>query len=201
MIYEISKELGAKLAAAEVPAPVSYGPERASTTAFNRTRIVVERDRKGGDECLPPVSATKAPNASSRSAAPMVGMRRIGCVCRVYAQSTVDGARVQEHERVGDLLMDQVMVALRAIASERKTTLQMSSARLLSAEELEMAKLESWPGVVYELRFSVDRGVYDRKWSLATLEELATTDGLVTSTTQATLQGGTAPAVVACGTP
>jgi hypothetical protein len=157
VIYEITQELKAALEARGVPVPVEYGPEPKTSTAFSRTRIVVERDRQGGDSIPDHRSVHRNPR--------MHGVRAMGAVCRIYASSTVTGASVHDHERLADQLADKVQVALRQIVSTRRTLWRVLSAKLLSAAELGQLELETWHGVVYELRFQVDRGVLDTSWT------------------------------------
>lgn len=158
MLYEISKDVSAALVANNVPLPVVYGPERVDAMAsVGRQRIVFERDRELGDGV--------ELNMRARPTNPiMIAVRPIGAVCRVYAQSTIAGAAVHDHERIADQAVDKVVAALRKVVATRRTLWRVSSSKLLSAAELEERGLERWPGVVYELRFSVDRGVTDTTW-------------------------------------
>lgn len=191
MIYEITKELATKLSARQVPWRVIYGPERTQTVVPVDPRIVVSRDRKGGDEF---------PGFRSLHRPPSRGLRRLGVSVRVFAQSTVAGARVQDHERLGDAAVDQVQAALYEIGKIRKTELTLVSGRYLDAAELELEGLLTWPGVVYELRFTVDRNVVDRDWAQVAAEEVeAGTDVTVTSTTQVRLATSNGAPETACG--
>lgn len=165
MLYEISKEVSTELAAQGCPVPVVYGPERQGATgvAITTSRIVFERDRSGGDSSGPGRGRTVNPK--------MLYTRNVGAVCRVFAQSTESGARVQDHERLADLVWDKVEVALYKVIAKRKDAWRVASSKLLSAEELAMRGLEVWPGVVYEVRFTVSRGVYDTTWTEAAKPE------------------------------
>lgn len=156
MIYEITKELAAELESRGVPLPVVYGPEKNASTAINRSRIVLERDRQNGDQSLGPRSQQKNPA--------LANVRAMGCVLRVFAQSTLAGANVWDHERLADQAIDRIEIALRKVITKRRTAYRITSARLLSAQDLELLDLKTWPGVVYELRFQVDRGVLDTSW-------------------------------------
>lgn len=168
MLYEISREIDAQLQVKLAPYRVHYGPENADPDAGLRLttpRIVIERDRQAGDR--PRDGRSRTNNAK------MLAAREVGAVCRIFAQSTVDGARVEDHERIADQLADMVTCALHVVATTRKAEWRISSAKLLTAEEVAQRGLQVWPGAVYELRFSVDRGVYDTDWTGAAAAEKA----------------------------
>lgn len=167
MLYTITQELKAALIAKGCPIPVLYGPERSG--GMTGQRIVLERDRANGDQFTGPRSQQRNPG--------LVDVRAIGAVLRVYAQSTVAGANVWDHERVADQAIDLITVALRRIVSARKTLWRVGAAKLVSADELDLRGLQSWPGVVYEMRFAIDRGVYDYTWQGAALDEATMGEG------------------------
>jgi hypothetical protein len=156
MLYEISKELSSALSVVGCPLRVVYGPEP-KTTGLTDSRIVIERDRKAGDQFTGPRSQQRNPK--------LIDVRAIGCVLRVYAQSTLAGASVYDHERIADQAIDQIDVAMRTIINTRKTMWRVTSAKLLSADELQLQGLTVWPGVVYEMKFQVDRGVLRTTWA------------------------------------
>ncbi len=180
MIYAISQELATELKAQGCPLPVVYGPERMGATgaALTTSRILIERDRDVGDKPGP----GRARNANPR----MVAIRAMGAVCRIFAQSTLTGARVQDHERLADLALDKIEVALYKVVTKRSTQWRISSAKLLGADELALRGIEVWTGVVYEMRFSVDRAVNDTTWAeVADAEATVGTAGLTIETTDA----------------
>lgn len=171
MLYEISKEVATELKAQACPIPVVYGPERTASSAgvaIASSRIVFERDRRGGDRDGPGRGRMVNPK--------MVAVQTIGAVCRIFAQSTDAGARVQDHERVADLAWSLLRVALYKVMSKRKDPFwRITSMRLVSADELKLAGLEVWPGVVYEVLFSVDRAINDTTWTEAAKPEATVT--------------------------
>jgi hypothetical protein len=69
------------------------------------------------------------------------------------------------------------------VVSARNTAWRITSMRLLTAEEVDAAGLETWPGVVYEIKFSVDRGVFDTDWTGDGSEEFELADGSIRSYT------------------
>lgn len=129
-------------------------------------------------------------------------MRAIGCVLRIYAKSELVGAAVHDHERLADQLLDRVEVALRKIVAQRRTLHQITSSKLLDEAALSLIGLEQWPGVVYELRFSVDRGVFDTAWDgeakPGIAAEVAPLAGIA-SETIVRLQNGAGDEETACG--
>lgn len=210
MIYEISREVAAELVTRGCPLPVVYGPERVNAGALTRSRIVFERDRQGGDAVKAPPSRVQrtATVNSTPTRAPIVLARALGVIVRVWASSTVAGAAVQDHEAEAEAAADQVLVALRKAIAVRHTLWGVTSARYLDAASLAAAGirvdgLESWPGVVYELRLTIDRGVFDSVWSGAGAETvtLGTEAGQVptVSTDYIRLATSDAEPVTACG--
>lgn len=181
MIYEITKEIATELIAKGYPFPVVYGPERGSV-AFTHPRIVIERDRQGSDP-------TKAPKARTPNPK-MMFVRGIACVCRIFAKSNLPGAGVHDHERQADQAADKLTIALFRAIRLRFTECEIQPAKLMSASDLKFEGLESWPGVVYEIKFSVDRGVFDTNWvgekapeTVLTAENFGNTTVLITGST------------------
>ena len=159
MIYSITRELETALKAKGVPLPVVYGPER-SGTALTRPRIVVERDRQAGDVVK---WSPRVPMRNPRA----VDRRMQGVQIRIYAKSDLSGAGVWDHERIADHSVDAILVALRGIIESRKNEIAVQSSRFLNAAELDET-LQTWPGVVYEIKLQIDRGVFESIWSLET---------------------------------
>lgn len=181
MIYEITKEVATELASKGYPFDVIYGPERAPVV-LTKPRIVIERDRQGSDP-------TKAPKARTPNPK-MMFVRGIACVCRIFAKSNLPGAGVHEHERQADQAADKLTIALFRAIRKRFTECEIQPAQMLSADALKYAGLEAWPGVVYEIKFSVDRGVYDTNWvgekapeTVLTAENFGNTTVLITGST------------------
>lgn len=159
MIYEIFKELSSELAARKVPLELVYGPESTTSTSLTRQRIVVQRDDSRPEQWRPAVGKRTNP--------PTIALRPMACVALVYAQSTVTGARVQDHERLCDTIVDKLVAALRTVILKRHSVWHEPIGKLLSAEELDLRGMAVWPGKVYELTFDIDRGVTDTNWDSA----------------------------------
>jgi len=186
MLHAISLELAPALKARGVPFPVVYGPERLDVMSVGKTRIVLERDRGGGDS----VGAGRARTRNPR----LILTRGIGFVLRVFAQSTESGAGVWNHERLADSIVDKVLVCLTGIIEERRTLWRIASSGLVPAIELSQVGLERWPGVVYQITGSIDRGVADTSWSDAAAPEITLGEGGVplSSSVRVRTDGGTA---------
>lgn len=156
MLREISREIETELRARDCSYAVVYGPERLPSSVTN-CRIVVERERGTVENASAPKS--RAPNPR------MVAVRAIAGRCRIFAKSSVPGANVWDHEREADLATDLFVVALHAVVRRRLTECRVTSGKILPASELEYQQISAWPGVVYELSFEVNRGVYDTTWA------------------------------------
>lgn len=156
MIHEIAKELDVLLRAKGVPLRVASGPERTTRTG-NREGIVLERDRDQGDSFGPVRSQHLNPKAHF--------VRSTGCLLRIYAQDARSGAGVSDHERRAETVLDRVLVGLRTISVTRKTQITLASGRFAALPDADGS--DTFSGVVYELRFSVDRSVFDRAWPTA----------------------------------
>lgn len=192
MMHEITLAVGAELRARGVPFAVVYGPERMATTLTSPARIVIERDREAGDGIGPARSVHTNPH--------MRAVRAIGCVARIFGKRNSGGAGVQDHEAVADQLIDQLIVALDKVVRSNQTLWKPVSGKFLTAEDLAARGLTTWPGVVYELRFTVDRGVFDTDFAGDAAPEADVGPGGVgiKSTTKVTVNGVGTPET-ACG--
>lgn len=193
MIYGLAREVGAELKAKGYPFHVLYGPELYKPTSITNTRIVIERDRRAGDAFLP----TRSQHLNPRQ----VGTTSVGAVLRIYANATVSGAALHDHETLADHLRRAVRVAIDDCVKKRQTLWRISSGKFLSKEELELGGLEQWPGAVYELRFSVDDGDADVNYAGEARPEIALGPGGVPieSTTEVAQTASAAPPETACG--
>lgn len=190
MIHEITVSVAAELKSKGVPFGVVYGPERQVAGISSPTRIVIERDRQAGDGL--------GPARSVHTNARMRGVRAVGCVARVFAKSNAGGAGVQNHEALADKLVDKLVVALDKVIRANQTLWKPVSGKLLSAEELAARDLTTWPGVVYELRFTVDRGMFDTDFASEAAPEVEVGAVTIASTTKVKVNGVGDPET-ACG--
>jgi hypothetical protein len=154
MIYRMACDLAERLADRKYPVAFAYGPERISREGPFDHLVTVARDRELGD------GNPEAPIGSARNAR-YTAARRLGVVIRVFAASTVEGARINEHEWACDQIVDAVVVELYKWAKEAKAgPIEFRSARYVDVSQLDVG--DQRPGVVYELRIGVNRGVYDK---------------------------------------
>jgi hypothetical protein len=192
VIYDLSLDIESLLQAAGYPLRVVYGPERVKRETFENA-VVFERDRTANDAFLPPAGWQR--NARYEA------IRLIPAVARIYAQSAEDGATIGDHERVCEKWVDAVYVALMHWAKATKARIEVTSSKMLTADELDMSGKEIWSGVSYELRFSVARGVRDYRFtnerSAGDAKPTGTPTGIANQT-RAQYEFSETPPVVGC---
>ena len=161
MTHEVFVLMRAALKAKGVPFEILYGPPQVPLKVGD-TRIEFFRDYATGD-------SLDAPRGVHRN--PRMVRRRLVAVCvRIFARSTLTGARRHDHEDLADQLADMVTVALHDIAREQRIPLQIQRGGFAQDETT-----DGWAGVVYELRFKVERGVFDVTFKGAAATEAALT--------------------------
>jgi hypothetical protein len=153
MLLAITYQLRDALKARGVPLPVIAGPEVTKAGVSARSRIVVERERGKGESVSAPRTIQRNPTLQY--------VRTIAFRVRIWARSTIAGATAMDHERLADIVADQVLLVLRGIASSRRTVLRIGGCGMVSAGELDATTGQAWAGVVYELACEIDRGVLD----------------------------------------
>lgn len=179
MIYQMALDLEANLQELKFPIHVHYGPERTEREGYDDV-IVMERDRQGQDVVLAPRGQQRNPRH--------VRDRQLACVATIFAVSTKGGAHVGDHEDLCERYVDAFVAALYdwGVAS-RAGDIAVTSAKYL--DKSQRADTETWPGVAYEIRFRVPRGVTRKDFDGAGLKQ-----GLISSTTTTTkvsVDGGT----------
>lgn len=156
MIHAIGRDLEAKLQAKGCPFKV-LDREATTPTAW-RNVIVIEN------------AADKFGPARSQSINPKrYYTRNVGAKLTIYAQSTDAGALEFEHRRVAERVLDLALVALRTIFAERKAGHSIDGGQFITIADLD--KSDRQTGAVYELSFTVERGVADRTWAGAIVAE------------------------------
>lgn len=196
ILYGITLELAAALKAVGVPYPVVYGPERTiPTTPAQVTRIVVERDRGGSDE----IQGARANHTNPR----LHGVTGLASRLRIYATSTRPHAAIQDHEGIADELRSKARVHLDKIIRGNETLWAPVSARFLTQAELDAEGLTTWPGVVYELKFTVDVGDFDTNFAGEAADEIEIggPDGVVVKKNTVVRINGSDTEAPACGEP
>lgn len=161
-----------------VPFPVAYGTEHPASGLAVESHIVLFVDRAAGDVFSSPTGLNRNPQHRANVAE--------GAVCRIYARSTKAGARERDHEALARAVRDQVIVALQVILGARKNGPWLPrTGRFLAAADVAEPTLQAWPGVVYEMKFTVDRSVLDTTYAGESADEatMGGTGGFDTSTT------------------
>lgn len=157
MLYALARIAETELQLRGCPVRVMYGPERMQDTALTDTRIVFQRSRRARDRISSPSSSKLNPSRRAE--------RELDALVQVIARSSLDGAQLHDHEELADQIVDMLIVVLQIAAARSKTTVALNGGSFLSTQALALEGMESWPGVVYELTFSVQRGVFDRSWA------------------------------------
>lgn len=160
MIYEIAREVATAMASRGFPFRVEYGPPRVAGIASPGAggRIIIMRDRETPDA----FEASRGLTRGGGSGTWPTGNRLQACVARVEMRSTAAGAGIHDHERLCESAVDMLWTALADALRGRNNELRIAGGRYLDQAALQALGLEQWPGVVYELRFSVSRGVEAR---------------------------------------
>lgn len=157
-----------------MPYVMEYGPAPVPA-AIGGTRVVFQRERGVGETLKPPRSNHRNPR--------MFMTRGLPILVRIHAQSTLVGARMHNHEEVADAIASQVIPevhkAVRAFGTDWLPTFTGF------VENTDVP--DGWQGVTYEIKFTVDDGVFDTAWT----GEAATE---VSPTTIATNLNATGPA-------
>lgn len=194
MLHEIGRELETRLKAIGCPMPVIDGDGDASahnTTTYARERIVVEHDIDAGDQFGSPLSQRSTPAQSF--------VRVFAAKVTIYAQSTKNGAQPFEHIRRAEHALDLVLSSLDEVVRARKNRLVFTGGAFSTPKDL--ANSERWGGAVYELKFTVDRGVVKQTWAYERAPTLELGADLIATTTKVSLANGPADAEpeTACG--
>lgn len=157
MIHEIGRELETKLAAKGCGFKV-VDREAFKPTAW-RNVVVIEET---GDTYAPPRSQSR--NAK----------RYFDCITgaklTIFAKSAKSGALEFEHRRVARRVVDLLLVALRTIRAERNSgAITIGAGSFVTIADL--AASEVLGGAVYELPFTIERGVLDTTYTGAAADE------------------------------
>jgi hypothetical protein len=156
MIYAMASDIASRLVARGFPVEVRYGVDRlSSAVGVADRRIVVERDRRGGD--------TFSPYPGGRGNPRAVGVRGVGVTATVLARSPKRGALLHDHEHDCDQLVDALLVELREWCAEAKAgEPEIVEGRLLGPQDF----LGEVPpeGAAYQLRFRVSRATLCRDY-------------------------------------
>jgi hypothetical protein len=154
-LYDVTKAVATELRSKGWPFPVVKGPERfASTVPVRETRIVLERIYGAGAD-------RPGPSRSQHVNPHMVGVTACGVRALIYAKSPLAGAQLHDHEELAFEGYRMLHAALEPILKLIPTLWRNRAAGLMTAEELKLAGIEEWSGVVYQWTFEVDCGIDD----------------------------------------
>lgn len=149
MIPALFYGLRTALAAKGVPAEILYGPTQVPP-AVGATRIQFLRD-PSGDGQLPVRGAHRNPRH--------VATRASGCLVRIFARDTTEGATRAEHEDLADRIVDQVHSEIHKLVGAAR-----AQWRITKQGFVDVASTDGWAGALYEFGFQVERGVADVMW-------------------------------------
>ena len=156
MIYQMMRDIEVALHALKYPVRFRYGTGRLEWSGRHFGWIRVERDPTLGDVVGPPIGVQANPKR--------VECRALGVVLTAYVKAPLDGAQLHEHEHVCDELVDALQIALAEWCVLAKTGAPPSytETRYLTPEEYD--DVEVGAGVIYRMRFAVNRGVAKRDY-------------------------------------
>ncbi len=201
-MYNLSRDVQTLLVAKNFPLKVHYGPERMHREGYPENVIVFERDREASD--------TVGPARGAQRNVRKMRTRYLTGVATVYARSSSAGAHVGNHETLCEKFVDALLVALETWAkATRAIEIPITEARYLSAaERLAAAKehapdvkaeaIETWPGVVYRIKFTLPRALFDLDYAGEGLPTGTLAAPGITSRTDVYRTGAATPAVVGC---
>ena len=160
MIYEMMTALAADFAARKFPTSFEYGPKRAAPESYMDHLLVLERDHDAGDLLAPVTGVQTNPRRYAN--------RSLAVKATIWAKSNLDGARVNEHQSECEQIVDAFLVSFSEWATRSQKLLgnvapSFQEMRYLKASELPQGG-ELWPGVVYQIKFRVNRGVEKRNY-------------------------------------
>lgn len=179
MIHAIGEQLATALATAGIPIPVYDGPERRKTSTFARERIVLEHF--GEDRLLPRHRADSQPHTKFS--------RVVAYKATLYVQNPSKGSAEFEHRIRAEALLDQVIIAIETICKDRQNLWGWISGKFVTPDDMKDA--ETLGGAVYEMLFTIDRGVTDASWTGGVPGTVTITEGFITNTTEVEVAGGT----------
>lgn len=149
MIYNMARNIDEGLAARKFPTRVAYGPERMARDAFDPV-IIIERDHEASETVIPAKGSQLNPRLKLT--------RNLAVAATVFARSALPGARIEDHVRECDQIVDAFLVELQDWGTAaRAGEIPITEARYMKASERN--DIETWPGVAYLIKFRVPRGV------------------------------------------
>lgn len=200
MLYEFARAVQEQVSARHYPARVVFGYEPARRGAYHGHLVVFEHD-EAGDTTGPPLGAKRNPRR--------VRSRYLGCKAEIYVRSSLPAAQRGDHERECEKIVDALHVAFDALGG--RGGIEVKGGKYVAGKDSPDGAQTNgtpakWPGVCYELRFTLARGVYDREYIAEQNPGAPDPTGAATGVqnqTRARLEGGDPDADpdVGCGGP
>src|SRR5688572_21539185 len=153
---ELARWLDEHLQGRKYPFRVVYAPER--TERSRGSVILLARDNTTSEK----VGTAQGVQKNGRK----MRTRRIPVVVKIYAQASVRGARLADHEELIDYLVDALVTGIEIWAtSERGGVVEYGEMSFMTPDELAAdGKPEGWAGAAYIMRFTIGRGVVERDY-------------------------------------
>lgn len=165
MIYELHRDVQATLQSRGYPVHMVYGSAFAETEKYPYM-VRFERDREGQDTVGAPRGAQKNPRK--------LATRTLAGLVTMWARSSERNAHVGEHEAEAEKLVDAVIAAMLDWKTEGRVTLQFGAGSYQKSSDREDTVV--WPGVRYEQKFTVTRGLLVRNYAGAARPETPVLD-------------------------
>jgi hypothetical protein len=182
MLYEVSRDVGTALRAKGCPFGVVYRQRLARVVGVLENVVELAPDEQPGT-----VGPPKAVGGNPARRFTWFVPGSAG----VHAVAKVAGARAQDHERQADRAVESLLVALDDVLRGGRRLLW--TVRGITPVELEDAADSETPlGVVREVRFEIQRGVFAVKWDGSGASVSAPLAGVRSRTTISGAGGGTA---------
>lgn len=163
--------------------PLIYDtPERTQSINFARERIVLEYDTDETDSFGPP-------QTQSRNPPKPVATRTIALKATIYARHPNQGALAFEHKERAESILDMFVCALmEAQSSQQRVRVFPKSGRWLTPPDAKQSERPS--GAMYELKFTIDRGIASTNWDgTSATEKTIGTDITIAETETASIAG------------
>jgi hypothetical protein len=193
VIYQIAHSTEAALQSKKFPIRVLYGPERLERCP-GESVIVIERDRDSSDSFAAPQGQQTNPRR--------MATRQVAAKATIWAKSNAAGAMIGDHEGYCEALVDALFCALQiVIRPTQHGAMSITDARYVNAAGLAsvVKHAETWPGVVYVMRWRAPRGVYHVDYTGAGLPTGAAT--ATSNRVEIALNNDDPPEVVPFGEP
>jgi len=157
MIYDMAHEILASLRTQGYPVVMVYGDQHDGLDMHEASLVLhVDRNRQSGD--TPP---GEVHGQGVRRNADTRYQRSVGAIATIYARSEVDGAMLHDHESPCDQIVDAFLTHLELWGrANRAGWIPVTSSRYMRRDEQGgLPEGGQWPGVKYEIVFSVPRAV------------------------------------------